>query len=173
MKIRLDDIPETGRQITLGDAAWFPEGDWERVGPVAGELVVTRQGRRATVAGRLAFAVRLACDCCLEPFVYRHDGDCRLNFEFLPPGDPYWTAVDHQCPESELEVVALSEPEIDLGEALSQQVILLLPVKRLCVESCQGLCPVCGGNLNLSACACRDQQSASPFTVLAGLKNKQ
>ncbi len=170
MKIRIDDIPESGRQLTVGEASWFPEGDWERVGPVRGEFSLSRQGRRAALAGWLAFAVRLVCDCCLEPFLYAHDGEFRLDFEFLPPGDPYWTAVDHQCPEVGLEVVALREPEIDIDEALAQQVILLLPVKRLCAESCQGICPYCGVNLNGTACACRDQRVDSPFQSLARLK---
>lgn len=172
MKIRFDDIPDPGLALTIQDAAWFPEGDWQRLGPLAGELFLSRRGKRVVVEGRLRFALRFTCDCCLEEFVDQFDSPFDLEFETLHADDPYWLSEDHQCPAADLDVVLLRSPEIDVDAALAQQVLLLLPVKRLCSDSCRGLCPTCGGNLNLATCACRDQQRQNPFQVLAKLKGK-
>ncbi|RKY75804.1 DUF177 domain-containing protein, partial [candidate division KSB1 bacterium] len=31
---------------------------------------------------------------------------------------------------------------------------LEVPAKKLCMEDCKGLCPVCGKNLNTGSCSC-------------------
>jgi uncharacterized protein len=43
---------------------------------------------------------------------------------------------------------------LDLTEAIRQYALLALPMKPLCQESCAGLCPSCGHNLNQGACNC-------------------
>ena len=43
---------------------------------------------------------------------------------------------------------------IDLDPDIRQEVILEYPLKPLCRRDCQGLCPVCGKNLNLGKCSC-------------------
>jgi uncharacterized protein len=44
--------------------------------------------------------------------------------------------------------------EIDLGEILREHLALEIPIRYLCSESCKGLCPQCGQNLNSAACSC-------------------
>ena len=44
---------------------------------------------------------------------------------------------------------------IDLGEVMREQFYLALPMKPLCREDCQGLCPVCGINRNRETCTCQ------------------
>ncbi len=44
--------------------------------------------------------------------------------------------------------------EIDLEEEIRQLITVNLPVKVLCKESCKGLCPQCGKNLNTGKCEC-------------------
>lgn len=172
MKIHFEEIPDTGLNLEVSDSAWFPEGDWIRVGPLRVELFLSRQEQRVILDGRLMFTSRFACDCCLESYDDVQDSRFRIDFEYLANNDPYWLTEDHQCPESEMDVVVLREPEIDIDATLAQQVLLLLPVKRLCSESCKGLCPSCGQNLNKGTCTCHDQERESPFQVLAKLKLK-
>lgn len=173
MKILFDEIPESGLTLTVDDPSWFPEEDWVRVGPVRAELFLSHRDRRVLMEGRLLFRVRFACDRCLEPYEAVQDLGFQLDFEYLPPDDPYWLTEEHQCPEAEMEVVVLSEPEIDIEVVLEQQVILSVPAKRLCSESCQGLCPSCGQNLNQGGCTCHNRERDSPFQVLAKLKVKK
>ena len=60
-----------------------------------------------------------------------------------------------------------------LGTVALLFILLAVPVSALCSPSCQGLCPVCGGNRNLTPCDCeeRQRQGESKFAALAKLKS--
>ena len=63
------------------------------------------------------------------------------------------------------EEVAIDEDETELGfyegsgmaleEILREQVLLALPMQRVCNEACKGICPVCGRNRNETGCQCK------------------
>ena len=57
--------------------------------------------------------------------------------------------------------------QIDLAELIHEQLYLVLPMKPLCKDDCQGLCPVCGANRNTTACTC---ETTWTDPRLAGLK---
>jgi len=172
MKIHFDAIVEPGLNLEINDVDWFPEGDCLRVGPVQAKLSLARRNRRVFVDGRLNFTCRFACDSCLELYDEVQDLPFTIACDHLAANDPYWQSVEHQCPQAEMDVEVLSEPEIDIHAMLAQQVVVSLPAKRLCSQSCRGLCPSCGINLNKEACSCRERASNSPFQVLANLKVK-
>lgn len=172
MKIPFEQIPAAGLELEVNDASWFPEEGWVRVGPVRAKLTLTRREQRVFLDGRLIFTSRFECDSCLEPYEESQDLHFKIDFEYLASGDPYWLTEEHQCPETEMDVVVLQEPEIDILATLEQQVILSVPAKRRCSEECRGLCPSCGHNLNTGACSCRGPGEESPFQVLAKLKVK-
>ena len=48
----------------------------------------------------------------------------------------------------------LTGDELDLEPLVRDAVLLDLPLAPLCSEECLGLCPQCGANRNLAACAC-------------------
>lgn len=172
MKIRFDAIVETGLTLQISDSQWFPEGDCGRVGPVQATLFFTRQERRVFLEGRLNFIGRFECDSCLDFYDEEQDLFFKIEFEYLTANDPYWLSEEHQCPQAEMDVEVLSEPEIDIHSMLAQQVILSIPAKRRCSDSCRGLCPSCGKNLNNDICQCRKQEADSPFQILKQLKVK-
>jgi uncharacterized protein len=72
----------------------------------------------------------------------------------------------------DLEFSFYHQEEIDLAEIVSEEIVLALPMRFLCQEFCQGLCPTCGVNLNSQTCQCRPQEPLSPFSVLQGFKKK-
>ncbi len=43
---------------------------------------------------------------------------------------------------------------VDVASAVCEEFLLSFPLKELCGESCRGLCPKCGKNLNEGDCAC-------------------
>ena len=51
---------------------------------------------------------------------------------------------------------------------LETETTLALPMKPLCREDCRGLCPVCGGNRNVTACACETHVPDPRWTALKG-----
>ena len=54
----------------------------------------------------------------------------------------------------DLEVRFYEEPHVDLAELAGEQFGLVVPMKPLCADSCRGMCPRCGVNLNQGTCSC-------------------
>jgi uncharacterized protein len=63
--------------------------------------------------------------------------------------------------------------EIDLKEALQEQVVMSIPMRPLCAETCKGLCSRCGANLNDGDCGCRQNSFNIKFAALKDLKLNQ
>lgn len=76
---------------------------------------------------------------------------------------------------------------IDISKMVLDNIYLKLPLKLICNQECQGLCPTCGQNLNVAQCECNNyvQKSSSldkeaainkkdnPFAVLENLFNDE
>ena len=60
--------------------------------------------------------------------------------------------------------------ELDGGSLLWEQYLLALPVKPLCDENCQGLCPRCGAPLRDGPCGCSEESGDPRLAVLKNLK---
>jgi uncharacterized protein len=45
-------------------------------------------------------------------------------------------------------------PGLVLEDILREQLLLQLPMQRVCSQSCKGICPVCGVNRNEVVCGC-------------------
>ena len=59
-------------------------------------------------------------------------------------------------------VVAFYDKDrIDLGEIVREQILLEVPLRRLCREDCRGLCPSCGVNRNTEACDCQPRSRSA------------
>ena len=63
----------------------------------------------------------------------------------------------------------IKDDQLDLGRVLETETTLALPMRALCREDCRGLCPVCGGNRNAEACACRSEATDPRWAALRGL----
>lgn len=113
-------------------------------------LVRTRKGVLVTAS----FPVRVpaVCSRCLREFEAPVALDMRE--EFLPV-----TATHAPLAPGEEAFAITGGLELDLGEAMRQYVVLALPLKPLCQPDCAGLCPRCGGNLNLGTCRCYPTES--------------
>ena len=66
----------------------------------------------------------------------------------------------------ETDSYPVMEQRIELQEMLREQLILSIPMQPLCSEACQGLCQVCGQNLNVQRCGCEAVRTESPFAIL-------
>lgn len=56
--------------------------------------------------------------------------------------------------EDDEYIIAAENGDVDIDEAVSEAVYMEMPVRFLCKETCKGLCPVCGTDLNDSSCSC-------------------
>ena len=111
-------------------------------------------GTTVHVRGRLAAAVEPECGRCLER--YAASVDQELDLFYLPrlPEQPEEQEDEVELSDREVVVGYYEGDRLDLGELVREQLILSLPLKRLCREDCRGLCPTCGKNLNAGACGC-------------------
>jgi len=106
------------------------------------------------VKGHLKASVRLECGRCLEPFTFAMDQPVDL---FFLPHEKDGAEEDEdevELKDSDLVVAYYSGDRLDLGNVIREQLFLSLPMKRLCQETCQGLCPACGINRNRAKCDC-------------------
>lgn len=105
------------------------------------------------VRGRMRVMMEAACDRCLEPVGFPLD--CNFELTYLPASS-LTAEEDVEIEEAGLEAGFYEGEGLDLADVLREQILLALPMQRLCLESCRGICPVCGGNRNRAACDCRE-----------------
>ena len=175
LRIQLAEIPEEGLQIEVSEVSWFPDEILPRKGDLRALVTLERSGERILARGSVKTEIALCCDRCLESFSSPLALDFQLVLELPASGDDAGghLVAEHGAEFGEIDVVVLSEPLIDLGDILYQQVILAMPQKILCRDDCRGICGVCGQNLNQGACGCRDEDNTSPFAVLGKLAKKK
>ncbi len=169
MKITFTEIPDQGLRLEINDESWFPDQEITRTAPVSTRLYLEKKGaERVLMEGEIKTVISLNCDRCLESYSQQLDEEFRVDIELFFP-DQEKALEEHHCSDSEMDTIFIDIPVIDVFDILTEQMFLLLPQKRLCSESCKGICHRCGENLNQADCRCRDEHS-SPFAILASLK---
>lgn len=73
---------------------------------------------------------------------------------------------DDEDDGEEVDCFPILNDRMNLADMLREQLILSLPIQPLCSEQCQGLCLVCGQNLNHRQCGCEIQTGKTPFAAL-------
>lgn len=120
-------------------------------GPISGRLRMRRTNQGILVDGPVEATVALSCARCLDPFTLPVSFD--LEEEFYPTID---VITGLALPQSDNELIFPIDQnhQLDLREALRQNLLLALPMQPICKEDCAGLCPQCGKNLNDGPCNC-------------------
>jgi DUF177 domain-containing protein len=149
MIIRVAEIPDEGLQIEGPEA--FPQPfldpNW-KLDDVS--LMVEKDADAVFVRGRLAARVPQQCGRCLEPYTATVEPE--IDARFVP--SPHRRGEEVELGADDLETDVYDNGVVDLNTLLETETTLLLPMKPLCRDDCRGLCPVCGGNRNLTACRC-------------------
>jgi uncharacterized protein len=135
------------------------------ISPVSGRVRFRRTNQGILADGRIEARVELTCVRCLEPFTSAVS--FRLEEEFYPTVDVV-TGVFLPETENELIFPIDHNHQLDLREAIRQNLLLALPMQPLCKEDCAGLCPQCGKNLNEGPCHCQPQRDER-FSALKDL----
>ena len=86
------------------------------------------------------------CDRCLED---RPLSRSTLDFDlFYAPVEAGPDSPEVALDTGESEIDFYQGEGLELEEVLREQILLALPMQRICREDCQGICPVCGQNRN-------------------------
>jgi uncharacterized protein len=114
--------------------------------PLQGVFTATRISEGIYLSGRLNSRVLLECVRCLEDAIVPLTLDIDELFYYPPEAAP-----------AEAYVVG-ENGFIDLSPLVRELALLDMPIQPLCRPDCQGLCMICGQNLNESDCGCEDDE---------------
>lgn len=109
--------------------------------PVKLDIVLMPIGDEIDLTGSMETEILLACSRCLEIFSFS------INIELNEKLSKTLNSEDE-------DIIFIKNDRLDLDEIVENNIISMLPIKKLCSKSCKGLCHQCGINLNLSACKC-------------------
>lgn len=122
---------------------------------------VVNDGLLLKVSGIIKFTAKFECDRCLE----KYTTDYEISF-----GEKFHeAAIDGRVDDMSV----YQGDYIDITELLIESIVLAKPLKTVCCEECQGLCPKCGINLNLSTCACERRVVDPRLAALQQLLDKE
>lgn len=176
MKIAINNIPEDGLSLEFSrDASWFYENlkETERQDFQIRSAEVKCSIKRARdsfyVEGLIRTMIDVQCCRCLKELSIPVQSD--FKYTFSPAEEKQQEEVELSA--EDLDCAAYRDDFIDLDPIVYEQILLHIPLKALCAESCKGLCPHCGVNLNHEACNCREQIVDSRFAILKNFEIKK
>ena len=96
------------------------------------------------LTGKAETEVLLACSRCNDSFSKNISMDIKEKLSDTINND-------------DAEIILIDIDKLNLYQIIENSLVLELPVKRLCSESCKGLWQQCGTNLNSSECKCNNE----------------
>lgn len=118
------------------------------------------------VRGRFTVQLDTACDRCLGPACFPLESDFDL---FYRPMAQIPRVEEVEIDEGEAEIGFYKGDGMELEDILREQVLLALPMQRVCREDCRGICPVCGKDRNETPCDCRERPADDRWGALRKL----
>jgi DUF177 domain-containing protein len=157
MKIDISTLigEETGSTQDFSIDAKRPElEDLPKLKDLTASGTVSQLGDRYLVAGTVDSHLPLECARCLKRFDAPIETDFSEEFSRKPTEDQF----------------PAGDKSLDLAPMLRTVILLAVPDRPLHDPKCQGLCPVCGKDLNEQPHRHRKPGPASPFDALKKLK---
>ena len=164
MKIIISDIPLEGLEL---DSESSVESD-ALLTPVRARLRIEKHETEVLVKGDLTAGVKFQCGRCLKDFQKSLSIPVEAVYH---PVEELKEEDTHEIKSDELDMDFYSGDELDLDILLKEQIELNVPMKPLCSESCKGLCPGCGTDLNTGRCSCNLEKTDPRFAALKKLLN--
>lgn len=160
-RIRFDENFEPG-QIDFSDTGLrqatpiHVEGSARLLDNTGGEIRIT---------GRLTGTMGADCDRCLGPASYPLDSSFDLFYR--PP--PQVETEELKIDEGEAEIGFYEGLGLELADVVKEQILLAMPMQRVCSENCKGICPLCGANRNEVNCECQEKPTDDRWKALQNL----
>jgi len=127
---------------------------------------VSLMGETVFIEGKIDSVVETPCCRCLETVRLPVTFDFR--YTLMPVKESIRDNVELHT--EDLDFGFYQGEVVDLSPLIYEQIMLQIPIKVLCSETCKGLCPQCGANLNAGTCDCPRDSGDERFAVLRNLK---
>ena len=134
------------------------------------ELVSATIGEIRT-KGHLEVEMQAECDRCLEPAKF----PIRTEFEVFsqPLGEPEAGGSEEvEIGDAESALHFYEGSGIELGDILREEILLRLPMRKVCGPECKGICPQCGRNRNRESCGCEAKPADPRWSALQEIAKK-
>ncbi len=101
-----------------------------------------------SVNARVDFAYKAACDRCAKEVTKQ------LKLPIIR--GLLCSRANSEDEDNDNDYITVEDMMLDFDKIATEEIVLNLPNKFLCKESCKGLCPICGNDLNLNHCDCKE-----------------
>ncbi len=135
----------------------YENDNFKIVSPVRFDGCVQNIGGTIEVTGTCNAKLMLRCDRCTDEFL------SQIDFEV---DEKYRKHDDIADKEENPDITPFCGTSLSLDEILYSNLYINIPSKILCSADCKGLCPVCGGNLNVKDCGCKNDTTDPRFDIL-------
>jgi uncharacterized protein len=151
------------------------------LGPVRWQGEVTYADPGYLLRGRLSYDQTLACIRCLKQHVVSAQADVELLIVVESPAArghrPHRPIQEMEEGEQELEdldlnTMVIADEVLETRPIVLEQLQLNIPMKPLCREDCQGLCPRCGADRNANLCSCASTAPDPRWAALQEIKER-
>lgn len=162
MKINVADLLNkkvTNKEVHLvfEMESFSEEGETIRfVAPVNLDCELTSVEDIINLDGFISTELKLSCSRCLDIFNYKVGVEIHERFSV-------------NLDDKDDDIILIDSDVIDVTEVIKNNIIMALPIKKLCKDVCKGLCQHCGNNLNLSPCNCVKEDIDPRFLELKDL----
>ena len=131
---------------------------------------VSLSGERVMVDGSVAGDLEVTCCRCAKGFPQHVEKI--FSSEYWPDPTVNQDGEEAELTYDDLDIGFYRDDQVDLSAVVTEQILLEIPMKPVCRESCKGLCDQCGADLNEHSCDCHKTQADPRLAVLAQLKKK-
>jgi len=179
LRIRIDDIPDEGLSFKFEEKSeafhvldeMTRAGECEFLAPLKIRLQVFQIHNMIEMEGQAETTIRLCCSRCLKEYETPLATRFALTYtQELPEIEGAYSEEGAELTDSVAGLIPFHGDEIDLRKAIQEQVVIAFPMRPLCNETCKGLCPRFGADLNAGDCNCEKASRDTKFAVLNNLK---
>lgn len=158
------DLAITNRDLALGPSACSLNR------PARAQVRLALAGDAVRVTGTVWADLEVSCSRCLKPVGWSLNKE--FDLEYHPDPEVNQEGEEIELDFGDLTVGFYRNEQLDVGASVGEQIVLEIPMKSVCKESCEGLCDQCGKDLNEGSCSCSGRPLDPRLAMLADLKLK-
>ena len=156
-RVRIDEVVPPGDPLWTGLDARVEQ-------PLRVRLEAQFAMQDVLVRGDLEGEFVLPCRRCLVDVAVKLQEDVALLFRR--------GLSEQDAAEQEIYPLPERGDELDLRDAIREQIMLSVPRFAVCDDACRGLCPHCGTNLNQTQCDCSPAEVDERWAALRKLRTE-